>query len=193
MLQQTPLATIVALLSFLTPLALAEPSHPMITPAAMLRARATGAGSGSGGSDCDASLGAFMSCAGDGMSADLCLGTASTWNVDSTCACSQATSLYNCYTKYCAIGTEFSNYYTGVSWCASKGFGAQPPKPTGAQVTALGGGDNGNNGNNGGGSGGSGSGSGSGSSGASILALGDAVLWGVWGVVGLGVGVGMLV
>lgn len=66
--------------------------HPMITPAAAIRARATD--SSTGGSDCDASFVPWMSCAGSGMSSDLCLGTASTWNVDSSCACNQATSLY---------------------------------------------------------------------------------------------------
>ncbi|KAK4161597.1 hypothetical protein QBC43DRAFT_357435 [Cladorrhinum sp. PSN259] len=187
LLQHSPLATLVAFLSLLPFFALAdpEPFHPMITPAAVLRARATGAsgaGAGSGGSDCDASLGPFMSCAGNGMSADLCLGTASTWNVDSTCACSQATSLYDCYTKFCSMGTEFSNYYTAVSWCASKGFGKEPPKPTGTAFTVLGGGNN--NGNNNGGSG---------SSGATILGFGDMVLWSIWGIVGLGASVGMLV
>ncbi|KAK4221595.1 hypothetical protein QBC38DRAFT_121916 [Podospora fimiseda] len=186
MIQQTLLFLSLPLFALADPVPAPTPlPDPLITPIALLSPRATAAGSGSGGTDCDASLEPFLSCAGNGMSADLCLGTASTWNVDSTCACSQATSIYNCYTKYCAIGSEFKNYYTAVDWCASKGFGKAPPKPTGAEVTALGGGGSGssNNGGNGGGNE---------KSGASVMKVDNVILWGIWGMVGLGMGVGML-
>ncbi|KAK4457558.1 hypothetical protein QBC42DRAFT_301056 [Cladorrhinum samala] len=182
MLQSTFL-TFLSVLPFMA----AAQHHPMITPAAAVRARAT---DGTGvGSDCDASLVPWMSCAGSGLSSDLCLGTAATLNVQSSCACSQATSLYDCYTKYCSPGTEFPAYYTAVSYCASKGYGKAPPKPTGAAASALG--DSGSG--SGSGSGNGGSGGGDNKSGASGMGAGDMVLWSVWGVVGLGMGVGMLV
>ena len=212
MLQSTFL-TFLSVLPFMA----AAQHHPMITPAAAVRARAT---DGTGvGSDCDASLVPWMSCAGSGLSSDLCLGTAATLNVQSSCACSQATSLYeyvsnyllccfriklregkkkkltynnyynSCYTKYCSPGTEFPAYYTAVSYCASKGYGKAPPKPTGAAASALG--DSGSG--SGSGSGNGGSGGGDNKSGASGMGAGDMVLWSVWGVVGLGMGVGMLV
>lgn len=46
------------------------------------------------------------------------------------------------------MGTLYSGYYAGVSYCASIGMGTAPPAPTDAAATAVGGG-NGNAGGSG--------------------------------------------
>ncbi|KAK0625155.1 hypothetical protein B0T17DRAFT_508166 [Bombardia bombarda] len=163
----------VLLAASLASLATAEVHHT-ITPVAELAARQTSGAEDSG--DCDASITEFASCAGEGLSTDLCLGTASTLSLDTACGCSQATSLYNCYQSYCTKGTDYSVYYAAVSVCSTEGYG-NGAAPTGTAAAA----------------GGAATTSKSAGTAVRPSSSGELAIWGIWASLSLGAFVAMLV
>ncbi|KAK0714051.1 hypothetical protein B0T26DRAFT_719412 [Lasiosphaeria miniovina] len=117
----------------------------LVTPVAELVPRATdsaiitSASTRARGGDCAASLSEFASCViSDYASDDPCMATTrSVAGFDSTCGCSQATSVFSCFTKFCTTGTDFPTYYAPVSACAAGGFGAVPAALTGAAASIV--------------------------------------------------------
>ncbi|KAK4203111.1 hypothetical protein QBC40DRAFT_294019 [Triangularia verruculosa] len=101
-------------------------SHPMITPApAALALRQVN--DEDDNPDCVRSLGSYVSCIGKAVSTDLCINTANL-DVNLECGCSQASSLYACYTSYCIRGTAYTEFASGVDEACGRAGG---PAPTG--------------------------------------------------------------
>ncbi|KAK4187868.1 hypothetical protein QBC35DRAFT_497855 [Podospora australis] len=163
-----------ALLGFLS-VATAQ-IHPMITAPAALAARATDM-SYTAGQDCQGSFVPWASCVAPKLTS-MCEGIndpdPSETRIDLDCGCSQATTLHDCYTRFCSMGPDYGAYFTAVSLCAAEGHGKAPPAPTGAAAKFAGVKPN--------------------AAAPGVKTAGEmGLLWAIWGLVATGAFMGMLV